>query len=187
MKQPLVSKADFKVNRMKIKNLSPLLVLFIVFICASCSGDEDFSNPLDPENLRTAGSPTGLTLSPGDQLVRVSWTDISLDGIVKYRIYRRFTGDPNPQFQRIGEVDATQTEFLDTKDIKNDQFDLELGKQLFYEYRISYVDRDGVETPDPNSPPSEGHRSSQNLAHRQNHSEQSRLPLQPCFLEIRQI
>ncbi len=155
VRQPLAYKVDFEVYGMKIENLSPILLLFVALTCPSCSDNEDFSNPLDPENLRTAGSPTGLTLSPGDQLVRVSWTDISLDGIVKYRIYRRFTGDPNPQFQRIGEVDATQTEFLDTKDIKNDQFDLELGKQLFYEYRISYVDRDGVETPDPNSPPSE--------------------------------
>ena len=140
---------------MKIENLSPFLLLFVGLICTSCTGDEDFSNPLDPENLRTAGSPTGLTLSPGDQEVRVSWKDIALDGIVKYRIYRRFTGDPNPQFQRIGEVDAPTTEFLDTKNIKNDQFDLDLGKPLFYEYRISYIDRDGVETPDPNSPPSE--------------------------------
>ena len=140
---------------MKIENLSPFLLLFIGLFCTSCTGDEDFSNPLDPENLRTAGSPTGLTLSAGDQQVRVSWKDIALDGIVKYRIYRRFTGDPNPQFQRIGEVDAPTTEFLDTNDIKNDQFDLNLGKSLFYEYRISYVDRDGVETPDPNSPPSE--------------------------------
>ena len=140
---------------MKIENLSPFLLLFVGLICTSCTGDEDFSNPLDPENLRTAGSPTGLTLSTGDQEVRVSWKDIALDGIVKYRIYRRFTGDPNPQFQRIGEVDAPTTEFLDTKNIKNDQFDLDLGKPLFYEYRISYIDRDGVETPDPNSPPSE--------------------------------
>ena len=138
---------------MKIENLSPFLLLFIGLFCTSCTGDEDYSNPLDPENLRTAGSPTGLTLSAGDQQVKVSWKDIALDGIVKYRIYRRFTGDPNPQFQRIGEVDAPTTEFLDTNDIKNDQFDLELGKPLLYEYRISYVDRDGFETPDPNAPP----------------------------------
>ena len=137
---------------MKIENLSPFLLLFIGLFCTSCTGDEDYSNPLDPENLRTAGSPTGLTLSAGDQQVKVSWKDIALDGIVKYRIYRRFTGDPNPQFQRIGEVDAPTTEFLDTNDIKNDQFDLELGKPLLYEYRISYVDRDGFETPDPNAP-----------------------------------
>ncbi|MDE0042899.1 MAG: hypothetical protein OXT74_12745 [Candidatus Poribacteria bacterium] len=140
---------------MRIENLFPFLLLFIALTCTSCSGDEDFSNPLDPENLRTAGAPTGLTLAPGNQQVRVSWKHVEYDGITKYRIYRRYSGDPNPQFQRIAEVDAPTTEFLDTKDINNDQFDSELGTALVYEYRITYVDRDGVETPDPNSPPSE--------------------------------
>lgn len=140
---------------MRIENLFPFLLLLIALVCTSCSSDEDFSNPLDPENLRTAGSPTGLTLSPGNQQVKVSWKHVEFDGIAKYRIYRRFTGDPNPQFQRIGEVDAPTSEYLDTNNIKNDQFDLKLEKPLVYEYRISYVDKEGVETPDPNAPPGE--------------------------------
>ncbi len=140
---------------MRIENVLPFLLLLIALIGTGCSNDEDFSNPLDPENLRTAGAPASLTLTSGNQQVRVSWKHSEFDGVAKYRIYRRYTGDPNPQFQRIGEVDAPTTEFLDTKDIRYDQFDSELGLALSYEYRISYIDRDGVETPDPNSPPSE--------------------------------
>ena len=133
--------------------LSSSLLLFIALFLTSCSEDQDFSNPLDPENLRTAGAPPGLKLAAGNQQVRISWQHVEYDGIAKYRIYRRFSGDPNPQFQRIAEVDAPTTEFLDTNDIYNDQFDSELGAALVYEYRISYVDWDGVETPDPDAPP----------------------------------
>ena len=141
---------------MNIKNLSsPFLLLSIALFIASCSDNEDLSNPLDPENLRTAGAPPGLALAAGDRQVRISWKHVEFDGIAKYRIYRRYTGDPNAQFQRIAEVDAPTAQFLDTNNIHNDQFESELGVALFYEYRISYVDLDGVETPDPNSPPGE--------------------------------
>lgn len=141
---------------MNVKNLlSSFPLIFVALFFTSCSDNEDFSNPLDPENPRTAGAPPGLTLVAGNRQVRVSWKHVEFDGIAKYRIYRRFSGDLNPQFQRIAEVDAPATAFLDTKDINNDEFDLELGQALVYEYRISYVDRDGVETPDPNAPPSQ--------------------------------
>ncbi|MFB3042514.1 MAG: hypothetical protein ACE1ZS_12045 [Candidatus Poribacteria bacterium] len=127
----------------------------IVFYSACTNNEKDFANPLDPYNLRTAGSPIGLTLAPGDGKVTVSWQNIGNEGIAKYRIYRRFTGDLNFAFELVGEVEAPATTFTDEQNIINDAFDEAQGKRLFYEYRISYVDENGVETPNPTAPPSE--------------------------------
>lgn len=123
----------------------------MVFV--GCTNSEDFANPLDSENLRTAGSPGGLTLYPGDQQVRVTWTDAGREGINAYRIYRRSTANSDEPFELVGEVDASANEFVDTQNIENDRKD-SLGRVLAYEYRVSYVDINGVETPDPANPPS---------------------------------
>jgi hypothetical protein len=130
------------------------MLLIVLSAVIGCTNNEDFTNPFDPENLRTSGSPVGLTLTPGDGQVKVSWQALELDGIAKYRIYRRFTDNPNAGFELVGEVDASATEFIDTKDIINDAFDENRGERLAYEYRLSYIDANGVETPDPKNPPS---------------------------------
>ena len=141
-----------------------LLVILILLITAGfwagCTGNEDFSNPLDPQNLRTAGSPVGLELLPGDEQVIVSWADSGHEGIIGYRIYRRFTGDPDSAFEFVGEVlgengERPATKFIDTDNLKNDQFDEVSGVRYRYIYRISYIDTNGVEVPDPNTPPSD--------------------------------
>ena len=138
--------------------------MFIFLIAASffagCTGNEDFSNPLDPQNLRTAGAPVGLELLPGDEQITVSWADSGHEGIVGYRIYRRFTGDTDSTFAFVGEVlgengERPATEFVDTQNLKNDQFDADSGARHRYIYRVSYIDEDGVEVPDPNAPPTE--------------------------------
>ena len=145
---------------------SPFRVLFILLLlittgfCAGCTGNEDFANPLDPQNLRTAGSPIGLELLPGDEQVTVSWNDGGQEGIIGYRIYRRFTGDADSTFEFVGEVlgqngERPATEFVDTQNLKNDQFDAVSGARHRYIYRISYIDRNGVEVPDPNAPPTD--------------------------------
>ncbi len=140
------------------------LAIFILLIAAGfstgCTNNEDFSNPLDPQNLRTAGSPVGLELLPGDEQVIVSWEDSGHEGIIGYRIYRRFTGDADSTFEFVGEVlgesgEPPATEFVDTQDLKNDQFDEFSGARHRYIYRISYIDANGVEVPDPNAPPTE--------------------------------
>ncbi len=146
--------------------LSPfrLLGFFILFIAVSfsagCTGNEDFANPLDPQNLRTAGSPVGLELLPGDEQVTVSWADNDHTGIIGYRIYRRFTGDVDSTFEFVGEVfgengDRPATEFIDTQNLKNDQFNDVSGERHRYIYRISYIDANGIEIPDPNAPPTD--------------------------------
>ncbi|MDE0316822.1 MAG: hypothetical protein OXM61_18195 [Candidatus Poribacteria bacterium] len=140
----------FSLRRAAIHCL-PLFLIITVFL--ACTNSEDFANPLDSDNLRTAGSPEGLTLYPGDQQVRVTWTDIGQEGIKAYRIYRRSIANSDEPFQLVGTVDAPASEFVDTQNIENDRKD-SLGRVLAYEYRISYIDINDVETPDPSNPPS---------------------------------
>lgn len=140
---------------------SAILILLIgIGFSTGCTGNEDYANPLDPQNLRTAGSPVGLELLPGDQQVTVSWADNGHAGIIGYRIYRCFTGDPNSTFEFVGEVLGENgarpaTEFIDTDNLKNDQFDAVSGARHRYIYRVSYIDTNGVEVPDPNAPPTD--------------------------------
>ncbi len=139
--------------------LSAICILLVAAgFAAGCTGSEDFSNPLDPQNLRTAGAPVGLALLPGDEQMTVTWEDSGHDGIAGYRIYRRFTGDPDSTFTFVGEVLGENgarpaTEFIDTESLKNDQFDEVNGTPHRYIYRISYIDANGIEVPDPNAPP----------------------------------
>ena len=136
---------------------SAVLTLFLFFVSillSACTGGEDFANPLDPENLRTSGAPDGLTLYAGDKQVRVTWDDTGQAGIKAYRIYRRSTGGTDTAFKQVGVIDAPANEFIDTQGLENDRRDAS-GRILAYEYRITYVDVNGVETPDPANPPAE--------------------------------
>ena len=129
-----------------------LPLCFSLVLLNACTNNEDFANPLDPDNLRTAGAPDGLTLYAGDKQVRVTWNDTGQEGIKAYRIYRRSTGDTERAFKHVGSVDAPANEFIDTQNLENDRRDAS-GRLLAYEYRITYVDVNGVETPDPTAPP----------------------------------
>ncbi len=134
-----------------------ILYILLAFFAFSCAQNEDFENPLDPRNLRTSGSPPGLTLSAGDKKIVVSWYGVGFDGVTKYKIYRRFTGDPGSAFQFIGEVDVKIDpitgkevkvyEYTDESNLENDKVDPTTGGILYYVYRITYVDTNGEETP----------------------------------------
>jgi hypothetical protein len=140
-----------------------ILSSLVAAVCyTGCTNTEDLANPFDPENLRTAGSPVGLRTIAGDAQVRVMWEDLGIEGVAKYRIYRRFTGEPNSTFTLVGEVNASTTEFIDTQGLQNDQFDFEKGVPHVYIYRISYVDVNDVEVPDPNNTPSSSQGLKQN-------------------------
>jgi hypothetical protein len=128
---------------------------FAVLLFSTCTNTEDFANPLDPENLRTAGAPDGLTLFAGDEQVRVTWNDTGQAGIKAYHIYRRSTGGTDTEFKQVGSIDAPAFEFVDTQNLENDRRDGS-GRLIAYEYRVTYVDVNGVETPDPINPPIEG-------------------------------
>ena len=83
---------------------SSVITIFIGLVLYGCTNDEDYTNPLDPKNLRTAGSPPGLNLTPGDQQVTVSWRELNsriAKDIKGYRIYRRFTEDENANFEPV--------------------------------------------------------------------------------------
>lgn len=128
-----------------------LLPLFIIVaMMGACTNSDDFANPLDSGNLRTSGSPDGLTLFPGDQEVLVSWNKIVGEGVKEYRIYRRPDSKSDEPFELIGTVDATENEFVDNQNIENDRKFAD-GTNVSYEYRISYVDINDVETPNPES------------------------------------
>ena len=129
----------------------PLFLIITLFV--ACTNSEDFANPLDSDNLRTAGAPPGLELFPGDSQIKVTWTNTGQEGIKAYKVYRRSTSNSEEPFVLIGTVDAPASEFLDTQNIENDRRDSN-ALPLFYEYRISYIDINGVETPDPVNPPS---------------------------------
>ncbi len=129
----------------------PLFIVITVFV--ACTNSEDFANPLDSDNLRTAGSPKGLTLYPGDQQVRITWIESGQEGIKAYRIYRRSIANSEEPFELVGTVDAPASEFVDTQNVENDRRDAQ-GQPIAYEYRISYIDINDVETPDPTNPPS---------------------------------
>ena len=145
---------------------SSVITIFIGLVLYGCTNDEDYTNPLDPKNLRTAGSPPGLNLTPGDQQVTVSWRELNsriAKDIKGYRIYRRFTEDENENFEPVPLFDknnnsldlipANQSTYIDKHELKNDQISATTGDQLYYEYRISYIDDRGIEIPNPTDPP----------------------------------
>jgi len=157
-------KDDAKMTKYSVKlNIVAFLSVVLIFSILSCAEEPEYENPLDERNLRTAGSPRGLTLTPGDAQVVVRFNGTGFEGgIQKYNIYRMFTGDA-ATFEKIGEIEfkrdpATGKEqqqyvFVDNKGLKNDQID-EFGVPYHYIYRITYVDTNGEETPNPDSPPS---------------------------------
>jgi len=131
--------------------LLPILIPLILTF-SSCSEDVHY-NPFDPENIRTAGGLPELELIPGDGEIVIRWKALPLEGVKSYRIYRAFTGDPEIKFQMIAEIPAEEGrevyEYADTG-LENDP--MRDGERLFYIYRISYVDAEGKEVPDPTLP-----------------------------------
>ena len=128
--------------------LLQFLVIFCLIISVGCGSSDDLANPFDPDNPRTAGSPSGLKLTPGDRQVLVEWNQLDYQGVSKYRIYRQFTGDIQPKFTQVGEVSGKDNQYVDQNGILNDQLDT-TGEPHLYIYRVSYVDVEGVETPNP--------------------------------------
>lgn len=142
------------------------------WLMVGCSDPKDYLNPYDAENLLTAGSPPNVEVRPGDGEAILLWHALGVRGVREYRIYRRFAGDPSATFQLVGVVPArldpksgreTPGErylFRDDdqgKKLLNDQVDL-FGTPVPYLYRLTVVDAQGVETPNPSAPPSDAER-----------------------------
>ena len=140
----------------------------LVALMAACSDTEDYGNPYDALNPLTGGSPPNVKVLPGDQEATVTWFSMGLTGIDSYRVYRRFEGDSGSEFTLAGEEpavvdDASGREarghryvFVDNNDgagLMNDQVDPFTNQPIPYRYRLTVVDAQGVETPNPNEPP----------------------------------
>ena len=127
-----------------------LFSLILVFFALGCDEDVERENPLDAKNERTGGVPPGLTARAGDSQVILSWPNMGFDGVEEYRLYQAHR--VADEFQRIATIPAApideKSQYTHTdKGLQND------GDNHYF-YRLSSVDDDGVETPDPEVPQS---------------------------------
>ncbi|MBL7073795.1 hypothetical protein ISS37_00965 [candidate division KSB1 bacterium] len=96
------------------KRLSWLILALLVFW--GCS-ERERTNPLDPLNPETDGKPTGLRLVSDKRKVTVEWDDISVEGMLGYRIFRKCSGQTEfDTFSVVGKISqyADSTVFYDT-------------------------------------------------------------------------
>lgn len=123
-----------------------LILLIILSILHGCGEDVERENPLDPRNKRTGGAPPGLKARAGDSSVMLLWPSLGFEGISEYKIYRAHITTNNFQFITSvpSEPGKKLYSYLDTG-LQND------GNNVYF-YRLTYVDKEGVEIPDPQSP-----------------------------------
>lgn len=133
---------------MKMKAFSHfMLLLFLVTIIYGCAGDVERENPLDAQNKRTGGVPLDVTAKAGDSQVKLSWPNLGFEGVKEFKIYRAYLSPEPDNFQYVATVTADNAgsyTYTD-KGLLND------GENVYF-YRVSYVDSNGRETPDPKEP-----------------------------------
>lgn len=122
-----------------------LFSLVLSLFVPGCDEDIERENPLDARNERTGGAPPGMTAHAGDSQVILSWPNVGFEGVKEYRIYQSYLAPE--QFQLIASVQAEAIDEVPhyaytATGLLND------GDNRYF-YRLSYVDSDGVETPDP--------------------------------------
>ncbi len=127
-----------------------LICLGLILFVVGCGEDTERQNPLDVQNENTAGVPPGLTARAGDSKVVLSWPNLGIEGVREYRIYRAHLTPAPDQFQCIASIEAKPkseaSEYIYTDaGLQND------GNNVYF-YRLTYVDENGGETPDPSSP-----------------------------------
>ncbi|HGE70238.1 TPA: hypothetical protein ENX78_05340 [Candidatus Poribacteria bacterium] len=128
---------------MKVLNI--FLIIAIGLLIYACSEDVERENPLDVLNQRTGGVMPWVTAKAGDSQITLSWDNMGFKGIKEYRIYRAHLLPEN--FELIATVPASDID----KYTYTDKGLLNDGENVYY-YRVSYVDSEGIETPDPKSP-----------------------------------
>lgn len=124
--------------------------LILVIFAIGCSEEVERANPLDAHNERTGGVPPGMSASAGDSQVILSWPNLVFDGVKEYKIYRAHLIPE--QFQHIATI---QSESIDNM-LEYSYTDTGLlndGNNEYF-YRLSFIDDEGVETPDPGEPQS---------------------------------
>ncbi|MBM3212623.1 hypothetical protein FJZ33_10410, partial [Candidatus Poribacteria bacterium] len=136
-----------------MRSIYLIIALIYLITIFGCSQDVERENPLDVQNQRTSGVVTNVKAKAGDSQVLISWPNLGFEGIEEFKIYRAYRTPEN--FKYIESIKAGVPKeipvysFLDKgspdEPLKND------GDNIYY-YRITYIDKDGVETPDPVNP-----------------------------------
>ena len=93
---------------LKINKTVLSITLILVFL--SCSKRERL-NPLDLENPNTAGKPTGLTLLPIRDTVKISWEEIEVNNLSTYVLYK---GIAYSGLTQVATISSDSTEYTDT-------------------------------------------------------------------------
>ena len=132
-----------------------LIFSAIVLFILGCDEEAERENPLDAQNERTGGIPPNITARAGDGQVILSWPNLGFEGIEEFRIYRAYRSEDDPmvpdEFQFVASVPAQSVDempeytYTDTG-LQND------GDNIYF-YRLSHVDTNGEETPDPQNLP----------------------------------
>jgi hypothetical protein len=80
-------------------------------ILCSCA-DRERSNPLDPQNTKTGGRLSGVSVLSREREVTVSWDAVDVKGIDGIRIYRRLSDEH--EFAQIGSTGSSADAFIDS-------------------------------------------------------------------------
>ena len=91
-----------------MRALRLIAMLAGLMVSLACS-DRSRLNPIDPENPRTKGKPTGLRVIADLDTIQLSWDALSLRDLSGYNIYRRLTHESGMYL--IGQTSAQTTTF----------------------------------------------------------------------------
>ena len=119
----------------KVGNLLRTLVIILSLLILGGCVDRPRDNPLDPQNPKTLGKPTGMRLSCEERQVKISWDRLDIDGLAGINIRRLAEGDSG--FEKINDTPIPGREFED----RNVEYGVE------YTYKITAV-TEGYESPD---------------------------------------
>ena len=88
---------------------------------------------IEVKDVRAPAAPSGVAALPREDGLEVSWSPSPEADLAAYRIYRAARG----AFERVAEVSASETTFLDTQ----------APSGILLRYRVTAVDRAGNESP----------------------------------------
>jgi hypothetical protein len=92
-------------SKLLLWNMLPALLLL-----AGCS-DRPRDNPLDPENSKTAGRPTGVTAISILDTINVRWDALRLRDLTGFNVYRQRAGEAD--FSLLANLGPQQNRFVD--------------------------------------------------------------------------
>ncbi len=100
---------------------STIAVALGLLLATDCS-ERERTNPLDPDNLFTAGAPVGLRVVTDRDSAWVDWAPLEVDSLAGYQIYRWIPGDAPAAYGPP--ISPAVTHFQ--------EFDLEYNQKYYY-------------------------------------------------------